>query len=69
MYVKHDQAEYGLKQILRELKLEDGNKRPFVKLLLADWEFLQKDLINLLVYHKKDKHLSFFTVKLMFKLT
>ena len=69
MYVKHDQAESGRKQILRELKLEDGNKRPFVKLLLADWEFLQKDLINLLVYHKKDKHLSFFTVKLMFKLT
>lgn len=69
VYVKHDQAEYGLKQILRELRLDDSSSRPFVKLMLAEWKFLENDLVPLLIYHKKDKHLSFFTVKLMFKLT
>lgn len=68
VYVKHPQCEYSLKDIHRKLKCE-SEKYPIVKLTLGQWEFVQKDLIPLLIYHKQDKKLSFLTCMLLVQLT
>jgi hypothetical protein len=64
IYVKHAQCEYSLKDIYKQLKTE-SEKFPIVKLTLGDWQFLQKDLIPLLIFHKQDKKLSFLTCMIM----
>lgn len=51
VYVKHDHCEESLKDILSSVR-KDGARYPIVKLFLGEWEFLQKDLIPLLVFHK-----------------
>jgi hypothetical protein len=51
VYVKHDQCEYSLKDIYRRLKTE-SERIPVIKLTLGGWQFLQKDLIPLLIFHK-----------------
>lgn len=38
-------------------------------MILGDWKFLQNDLIPLLIFHKKDKKLSYMTVRLMVAMT
>lgn len=68
VYVKHDQCEYSLKDIYRRLKTE-SEKIPIIKLTLGNWQFLAKDLIPLLIFHRKDKKLSFLTCMLLVQLT
>ena len=52
----------------KRLKAE-SDKYPLVKITLGEWEFLKKDLIPLLIFHKQDKKLSFLTVMLLVQLT
>jgi len=47
----------------------DNESHPTSKLILGEWKFLQNDLIPLLIFHKKDKKLSYMTVRLMVAMT
>jgi hypothetical protein len=51
VYVKHPQCEHSLTDIYRCLKTDYAGY-PIIKLTLADWRFLQNDLIPLLIFHK-----------------
>ena len=51
VYVKHPQCEYSLKDIVKRLKTE-SEKYPIFKLTLGAWNFVQKDLLPLLIFHK-----------------
>ena len=64
VYVKHNQCEPCLRDLHRYLK-NDSIIHPLTKLRLGGWQFLQQNLIPLLIFHKKDKKLSFMTVMMM----
>lgn len=68
VYVKNKQCEASLRDIHKFLKHE-SMAQPTAKLTLGEWEFLQNDLIPLLIFHKKDKKLSFLTCMLLVQLT
>ena len=62
------EMENASPDIHKRLKSE-SDKFPLVKITLGEWEFLKKDLIPLLIFHKQDKKLSFLTVMLLVQLT
>lgn len=68
VYVKSEHCEDSLKDIINHLKT-DANDHPNVRFILGEWRFLEEDLINLLIFHKKDKKLSFLTAMIMAQLT
>lgn len=68
VYVKNAHCEVSLRDIFRELN-RDHAVHPIVRLTLGEWKFLQNDLMPLLIFHKRDKKLSYLTVKLMVMMT
>lgn len=68
VYYKHEHCEESLKDLLQNLR-RDGQTYPYVKLTLGGWEFLQKHLVHLLVFHQQDKRLAFITTMLLVQLT
>ncbi len=66
VYVKNDHCEESVKELIKLLKFDDSLQ---TKLILGTWEFLQKDLLPLLIFHDKDKKLSFLTLMLLVQLT
>ena len=68
VFVKHNQCEQSINIIYKKLKKENSSN-PIYRLTLGDWEFMQLNLMNLLIFHKKDKKLSFLTCMLMVQLT
>ena len=68
VYVKSKHCEASMKDIFRELNREHSI-HPNIRLILGQWKFLQNDLMPLLMFHKKDKKLSYLTVKLMVMMT
>jgi len=68
VYVKHEHCEESLKELFKYLKF-DSPKEPFVRTKLGSWNFLQKDLLPLLIFHHQDKKLSFLCLMLMVQLT
>ena len=68
VYVKHQHSEESLKELFKYLKF-DSQKYPFVRTTLGQWNFLQKDLLPLLIFHHQDKKLSFLCLMLFVQLT
>jgi hypothetical protein len=68
VYVKSNDCELSLKEIIKRLKF-DSLKRPIARLILSEWLFLQKDLLPLLIFHDKDKKLSFLTLMILVQMT
>lgn len=68
VYVKRDACEHSLRELIKHLKFETP-KHPTVRTILHDWQFLQRDLLPLLIFHDKDKKLSFLTLMLLVQLT
>ena len=50
VYVKHEHSEESLKELFKYLKF-DSQREPFVRVTLGQWNFLQKDLLPLLIFH------------------
>ncbi len=67
-YVKHEHCLESLKDIYKHLKF-DGTAYPFIRLTLGSWNFFEKDLIPLVIFHKQDKKLSFLATMVMINLT
>ena len=68
LFVKGQHCEDAMKDIHRFLKRENP-ERPVVRLELAAWNFLEQQLLPLLVTQKQDKKLSFLTTLLLVDLT
>lgn len=68
VYVKNKDCETSLNYLYRMIKNESIYE-PWVKETLGQWKFLQNDLIPLLIFHKKDRKLSFLACRLMVQLT
>lgn len=68
VYVKNKDCETSLNYLYRSIRNE-SNFDPWVKQILGQWKFLQNDLIPLLIFHKKDKKLSFLACRLLVQLT
>ena len=68
VYVKSAACEDHLRSLIHHLKF-DSEKRPAVKQLLGTWCFLQRDLLPLLIFHDKDKKLTFLTLMVLVQLT
>ena len=66
VYVKSDNCEEHIRELIRILKFDDTQKTQH---LLGSWSFLQRDLLPLLIFHDKDKKLSFLTLMLLVQLT
>lgn len=67
-YVKNKDCVTSLNYLYRSIKNESVFD-PWVKEILGSWKFLQNDLIPLLIFHKKDRRLSFLACRLMVQLT
>ena len=50
VYVKHEHCEESLKELQKYIKF-DRQREPFVRQTLGRWNFLQKDLLPLLIFH------------------
>lgn len=48
---------------------QDADSYPITKQVLAAWQFVQRDLEPLLIFHYRDKKLSFLTLMALVKLT
>lgn len=68
MYVKHEHCLESLKDIYKHLKA-DSQSYPFIRLTLGNWNFFEKDLVPLFMFHKQDKKLSFLATMVMINLT
>ena len=68
VYVKDENCESSLKDLIRQMKL-DSPKQPIAKQILGKWSFLQRDLLPLLIFHDRDKRLAFLTLMLLVQLT
>jgi hypothetical protein len=68
VYVKHEHCLESLKDIYKHLKV-DGTAHPFIRITLGNWNFFEKDLIPLVIFHKQDKKLSFLATMVMINLT
>ena len=68
MYVKHKDCLESLKDIYKHLKADSSNY-PFIRLTLGRWNFFEKDLVPLFMFHKQDKKLSFLATMVMINLT
>ena len=62
VYVKSDACEDHLRSLIHHLKFDEKQS---VKLLLGTWCFLQRDLLPLLIFHDKDKKLTFLTLMVL----
>jgi hypothetical protein len=51
VYVKHEHCLESLKDIYKHLKV-DGTAYPFIRLTLGNWNFFEKDLVPLVIFHK-----------------
>ena len=51
VYVKHEHCLESLKDIYKHLKV-DSTSYPFIRKTLGDWNFFEKDLIPLAIFHK-----------------
>ena len=58
VYVKNKQCYPCLGNIYKHIK-RDSVVHPIVKKILGEWKFVEKDLIPLLIFHNKDKKLSY----------
>ena len=68
VYIKGEHCEDSLKDLHFHLR-RDNPERPFVKTKLGEWNFLEKDLIPLMLTQKRDKKLSFLIAILLVDLT
>jgi hypothetical protein len=68
VYMKSEHCEESIKDLIKHLKFENV-KLPVVKQILGKWKFLSNDLLPLLVFHNKDKKLSFLTLMMLVQLT
>jgi hypothetical protein len=68
VYVKSEHCEESIRELIKHLKNESP-KNPIIKHILGQWSFLQRDLLPLLIFHDKDKKLSFLTLMLLVQLT
>jgi hypothetical protein len=68
VYVKSEHCEESLRDIIKNLK-QESPKLPLIKHILSKWQFLAKDLLPVLIFHDKDKKLSFLTIMLLVQLT
>jgi hypothetical protein len=66
VYVKGHFCDENLKALYKDISKGRTN---YVKLLLGRWKILRNDLLPLLIFHYKDKKLSYFNVKILVKLT
>ena len=66
--MKHEHCLESLKDIYKHLKV-DGTSHPFIRLTLGNWNFFEKDLVPLVIFHKQDKKLSFLATMVMINLT
>ena len=76
VYVKNSHCERSIQDLNRYAEAEITDSilkkevyQPDVRMTLGHWQFLQKDLIPLLIFHKEDKELAFETLKLVVRLT
>ena len=68
VYVKHKQCFPCLGNIFKQIK-RDSIVHPIVKKILGEWKFVEKDLIPLLIFHNKDKKLSYLICQIISLLT
>ena len=68
VYVKNKQCYPCLGNIFKQIK-RDSIVHPIVKKILGEWKFVEKDLIPLLIFHNKDKKLSYLICQIIILLT
>ena len=68
VFVKNKDCETSLNHLYRSIK-NDSIFKPWTKQILGNWKFLQSYLIPLLIFHKKDRKLSFLACRLIVQLT
>lgn len=68
VFVKSKDCETSLNYLYRMIKNE-SNFDPWVRQTLGSWRFIQTYLTPLLIFHKKDRKLSFLACRLIVQLT
>ena len=68
IYIKSQDCEESLKELVRILKRDDPD-HPFARLELSKWNILVSDLIPLILTQPQDKKLSFYVILLTVQMT